>query len=167
VRCKTTRGGTVEVTLDEAEVALVRAIPDQLRTLYDAPTDDPTRSRLFPRAYLDPTEERAEQEWEALAHPELLRQRLDGLERLLDGLERAEPRRGGLRVGLTPEDVSVWVAVLNDARLAMGARLDVTEETDLRWIARDDPQRFEKAAYGWLTALQGELVEALLGGLPD
>jgi hypothetical protein len=167
VKCKTTRGGDVELTLDEAELELLRAIPEQLRQLYDGPADDPARARLFPRAYLDPTEERSEQEWEALAHPALLRERIDGLNRLLAGLERAEPRRGGVRTSLAPEEVSVWVAVLNDARLALGTRLGMTDDTDLRWIARDDPQGPEKAAYGWLTALQGELVEALLGALPD
>lgn len=167
MKCRATRRGDVELTLEAAEAELLRDVPDQLRAIYEAPPDDPQRSRLFPRAYLDPTEERAEEEWQALAHPALLRDRLDGLDRVLAALDRGEPRRGGTRVVLAPAELSVWVAVLNDARLALGTRLGIDDDTDLRTVARDDPQASEKVAYAWLTMLQGELVEALLGTIPD
>lgn len=161
------RRGDIELTLDEAEVGLLRELPDELRALYEAPPGDVARDRLFPRAYLDPTEEAAEQQWEALVHPALLRDRLDALDRLVAALDAAEPRRGGVRVTLGPDATSGWVAVLNDARLALGTRLGITDETDLRWIGPDDPEGYVKAAYGWLTALQGALVEALLASAPD
>jgi hypothetical protein len=167
VKCRSGRDGSVELTLDADEAALLREIPVQLRFLYDAPTGDPARARLFPRAYLDPTEERAEQEWEALAHAELLRDRLDALEQVLAVLDRAETKGRKVRVGLTSEEVGVWLAVLNDARLAFGTRLGITDDTDVYRIAPDDPARLEKAAYAWLTGLQGELVEAMLRTMPD
>lgn len=167
MKCRRSRRGDVELTLEPAEVTLLREIPDHLRERYDAPAGDAVRDRLFPRAYLDPTEDRAEAEWQALAHPGLLRDRLDALDRVLTDLDRGEPRRGGVRVALDPEGLSVWVAVLNDARLALGTALGITEESDLRGIDPDDPDAFPKAAYAWLSVLQGELVEALLGSLPD
>ena len=157
----------MELTLESAEVDLLREVPEQMRALYDAPPDDPARARLFPRAYLDPTEERAEQEWEALIHPELLRERLAGLDRVVAALDRAEPRGRRFRVALSPDEVSVWLQVLNDARLAFGTRLEITEDSDVYRIAPDDPLGLEKAAYAWLTTLQGTLVEALLTAVPD
>jgi hypothetical protein len=152
--------------LEAGELQLLRDVPEQLRVLYDAPADDDARARLFPRAYLDPTEERAEDEWRALVHPALLRDRLDALDRVLGALDRAEPRGRRTRLALSAEEVSVWLAVLNDARLAFGTRLGITDDTDVHRIAANDPQGPEKAAYAWLTVLQGALVEALLGTLP-
>lgn len=159
--------GTVVVTFDATEVELLREVPEQLRLLYAADPDDPARARLFPRAYLDPTEEAAEREWQAVVHPELLREKLAGLDRVLRALEAAEVRGRRSRVTLGPDEVSVWLAVLNDARLAFGSRLGVRDDTDVYRYAPDDPLAPEKAAYAWLTTLQAALVEALLGTMPD
>ena len=60
-------------------------------------TSDPARSRLFPRAYLDPTEESEEAEWQALVHPELLRERLDALELITGDARRAASTQGDWR----------------------------------------------------------------------
>ena len=166
MKCRSGRDGSVELTLDAAEAELLRDVPEQLRLLYAAPPDDAARARLFPRAYLDPTEEQAEQEWQALVQPSLLRERLDGLDLVVGALARGEAKGRRLRVALTPDDVSVWLAVLNDARLAFGTRLGITDDTDVHRVAAHDPMAPEMAAYAWLTMLQGELVEALLGTLP-
>jgi hypothetical protein len=166
VKCRAGRDGSVDLTLDVAEADLLREVPEQLRLLYEAPADDPARARLFPRAYLDPTEERAEQEWQSLVQPGLLRERLDGLDVVVAALGRGEVKGRRLRIALTPDDVSVWLAVLNDARLAFGTRLGITDDTDVHRVAAHDPMAPEMAAYAWLTMLQGELVEAMLGTLP-
>ncbi|HWW44396.1 MAG TPA: hypothetical protein VN180_04930, partial [Acidimicrobiia bacterium] len=81
------RGGTVDATFERGELQLLEGLPEQLRTLYGGTDDDPARARLFPRAYLDPTEEQAEQEWQELVHPGLLAGRLDALTRLAATLE--------------------------------------------------------------------------------
>jgi hypothetical protein len=167
VKLKAVRDGSVQVDFDLAEVELLREVPEQLRLLYEAPPDDVARARLFPRAYLDPTEERAEQQWQAAVHPELLRAKLGGLDAMLGAFDRGEAKGRRVRVVLGPDDVSVWLAVLNDARLAFGSRLGIDDDTDVYRIASDDPLALEKQAYGWLTLLQGELVEALLGTMPD
>jgi hypothetical protein len=161
--------GGVRVTLAEPEAALLRNLPDELRTLYDAGNEgDPARARLFPRAYLDPTEENAEDEWQQLVHPELLRERLAALEHVVSSLAAAEPTRGGeVVVTLVPDAVNAWLAVLNDARLALGTRLGVNDGTDYEDLDSDDPEAPAMAAYAWLTYLEGDLVETLLGGMPD
>jgi hypothetical protein len=159
-------GDGFRLSLREPERDLLRSLPDELRGLYDTADDDPVRGRLFPRAYLDPTQEEAEAEWRALVHPELLRERLAALDRVQATLEAAEPGRGGRFVAsLAPEDVDAWLAVLNDARLALGTRLGVTESME-DTPDPSDPRAPGLAAYAWLTALEGDLVEALLDDLP-
>ena len=163
------RDGGLRVTLSESERELLRALPTELRELYaDEDPASPVRSRLFPRAYLDPTAEDAEREWRELVHPELLRQRIAALELLASTLDTAEPGRHDTHVvELAPEQANAWLGVLNDARLALGTQLGVTEETDYEGLDPDAPEATALAAYAWLTYLQGELVETLLGDLPD
>jgi hypothetical protein len=162
------RGGRVDLTLEAAEADLLRGLPAELRALYETDTPDPARDRLFPRAYLDPTEEQAEQQWQELVHPDLLAGRLEALKRLTSALERAETgRKDRVVVRLEPDDVPAWLGVLNDARLALGTRIGVTDDTDLTNLDPDDANTPVVAAYAWLTYLEGELVETLLGTLPD
>lgn len=177
---RSTRHGLV-VSLDEPELRLLQQLPAELRALlesatdrvepkdaFDAPDapdapDDPVLQRLFPRAYLDPTEEKAEQEWQGLVHPELLNDRLAALALVTAGLERATEKRNRFEVLLPEDEAQAWLGVINDARLALGTRLAITEETDIDAIDPDDPVAPAFAIYGWLTWFQGELVETLLG----
>ncbi len=167
MKCKGRPDGSVDLVLDSAEAELLRDSPEQLGQLYEAPPEDPALRRLVPRAYLDPTEDRAEQEWQALTHPDLLRERLARLELVVATLDRGEAKGRRVKVALGPDEVAAWLAVLNDARLAFGCRLGITDDSDVNRIDADDPLGLEKAAYAWLTMLQGVLVEALLETLPD
>jgi len=161
------RDGRIDLTLDRAEADLIRGLPEQLLALYQGEPTDPARQRLFPRAYLDPTEEEAETQWEDLVHPDLLAGRLAALQQLSASLDGADPaRRDRIVVHIEPDDVNAWLGVLNDARLALGARLGVNEDTDVMQLDPSDPDAAGKAAYAWLTYLEGELVETLLGDLP-
>ena len=116
--------------------------------------------RLFPRAYLDPTAESEESEWQALVHPSLLRERLDALELITATLVRASVNGDWWQIALTPDEVQAWLGVLNDTRLVLGTTLGVTEEE--RELDPADPEAGAYAMYQWLTWLQGDLVEALL-----
>ncbi|MSO79222.1 MAG: DUF2017 family protein [Acidimicrobiia bacterium] len=164
------RGGRLELSLTAEERDLLRSLPDQLRTLYEAGPDDsdPVRGRLFPRAYLDPTAENAEREWRDLVHPELVRDRLASLDQLLTALDaERDARRGGVVIPLDDESSGALLSVLNDARLALGTQLGVTEDLDYDSVTPDDPRAPGLGVYGWLTYVQGEIIEALLAGLPD
>jgi Domain of unknown function (DUF2017) len=161
------KGDALVVTLESTELELLRQLPTQLSELLgDASAEggakDPVVQRLFPRAYLDPTEEAAEVEWQSLVHSDLVKERLAALELVTATLERAIERRGRFEVALTADETQAWLGVLNDARLALGTRLDLTEENDLESVSPDDPAASAYAIYGWLTYIQGELVEALL-----
>jgi hypothetical protein len=167
--------GTIRVTFDEIEVELVRQIPAELHAIYQGTDADPARDRLFPRPYLDPTEEEAEEQWNAMVVPELLRARLVGLAAVLETLDGAHVVRTvsgkeQTEVTLGPEELHVWLGVLNDARLTLGSRLEVTDDTNHRerWeLPPDDPETPARAAYLWLTTLQELLVETMLEALPD
>lgn len=153
-------GDTLVVSLAEEELALLRSLPEQLREVFEGESEDPARARLFPRAYLDPTAESEEAEWQALVHPSLLRERLDALELITSTLGRAALAGEWWQIALTPDEVQAWLGVLNDTRLVLGTRLGVTE--DEGEVEPSDPQAGAYAMYQWLTWLQGDLVEALL-----
>jgi Domain of unknown function (DUF2017) len=161
------RDGRVVLRFEPAERETLVAVVADLRTVLEqGAADDPVARRLFPRAYLDPTEEAAEDEWQSLVQPDLLRTRLDALGAVTDSLTAARPnRRGVLEVELDDERRQQWLTVLNDSRLALGTALDITEETELDDYPEDDPRRSPFLLYSALTALQGELIDALLDDL--
>jgi Domain of unknown function (DUF2017) len=158
-------GDALRASLTDEEVKLLRSLPDQLRPVLEAPVDrsDPVRDRLFPKAYLDPTQEESEREWQQLVHPELVRERVAKLSVLGATLERGRSEGGRVEVDLSEEEVQAWLGVLNDARLALGTQLGVTEDFDDEEIGEEHPDAVAYAIYGWLTWVEGDLVEALLG----
>jgi hypothetical protein len=153
-------GDTLIVSLASEELDLLKALPEQLRGVLNGPVDDPARERIFPRAYLDPTAEDAEREWQELVHPELLRDRVGSLELITVTLARAQPAGDWSEIALTPDEVQAWLGVLNDTRLVLGTRLEVTQ--DEHQVDADDPRAPAFATYQWLTGLEGALVDALL-----
>jgi hypothetical protein len=90
-------------------------------------------------------------------------------EELLDGrraaLEIVETTAGQDR--LTEEDVHAWIGALNDLRLVLGTRLDVTEEVYETELDPGDPQAPELAVYGYLTWLQDSLISAVADAFPS
>src|SRR5437588_776890 len=54
-----------------------------------------------------------------------------------------------------------WLRALNDIRLLLGTRLDVTEGEVIRRANPDDPRAASLALYGYLSWLEEQLVEAL------
>lgn len=179
-RFKLLSDGRVLVRMLEEERDLLTRLPGELTLVVDrgqqgdggtgperepesSAEADPVRARLFPRAYLDPTEEEAESEFQRLVHDDLVRERLAALSLVSESLERAVVNRSGLvEVDLTPDEVQAWLGVLNDARLTLGIVLGVTEDTDYDGLDPDDPDTAPYAVYGWLTMLQGALLDALM-----
>ena len=154
----------VDVALEPAEADALARLPAELQAVLDD-TEQPSevRRRLFPRAYLDPTEEEAEQEWQRLSHSDLLAGKLQSVKIFEESLERAERGRRRVAVALDEAEATAWLTVLNDARLALGVVLGVTEDLDLADLDPGDPRTPGLHLYGWLTWLQGDLVEAVSG----
>ncbi len=156
------------------------------------PPSDPALARLFPDAYGsgpasapgegDEQERHASAEFRRFTENELrARKREDGLAvvRALDSLTPDPPPgpsgpgrypqgaggSAGAVLTLKPEESKQWLGALNDLRLAIGTRLEVTDDDDsneLYSLPDEDPRKPMVMAYLWLGGLQETLVETLL-----
>jgi uncharacterized protein DUF2017 len=143
--------GQYELKLPEDERSVLRTLPAQLRALLtegDAPTADPSLARLFPPAYLDDEERSAE--FRRLVHDDLVASKMAAAEVVEATVDK---RR------LTEDELVAWMGALNDLRLVLGTRLDVTE--DLEEPPADSPDAPLYALYYYLGVLQEQVVAAL------
>ena len=142
------RKGHFEIRLPDSERVLLRSLAPQMRELLGS--DDPVLQRLYPVAY--PDDEDRETEYRLLVQDELR----SSHEAALTALEEsADAER------LDEEQLLAWMRAVNEVRLVLGTRLDVTEEGDERPTDADDPRTTAFAVYDYLTWLQGTIVEAL------
>ena len=142
-------GSTFSVNLEPYERELLRTLPGQLRDLLA--TDDPALERLYPPAYVNDAERN--DEYQRLTRGDLTGRRLTALDTMEATVD--SPR-------LSSEELGAWMAALNDLRLVLGTRLDVSEEDDvLEERAEDDPDAEAWAVYGYLGYLQECVVEAM------
>jgi hypothetical protein len=61
---------------------------------------------------------------------------------------------------LDGEELDRWIAALNDLRLVLGTRLDVSEDEFADGFDPNAPQAYELAVYAFLTWLQEAAVSA-------
>jgi Domain of unknown function (DUF2017) len=188
------RGGGVVVTLEAGEIAVLDHLLGELVDLVAPPDDmadtdplaraigigtatekpqDPALARLFPDAYSEDVEAAADFRRytevglrdtkvrnATIARASLHRSGLAG------GDHPTEPSRNQ-RMRLTSEEAQAWLGALNDLRLTLGVRLDVTEDTEdiddaIVELPEDDPRRPMWQVYLWLGWLQETLVGALI-----
>ena len=182
------RRGMVELTLTRDEAHVVRALTSQVATLLapdgdrseagdsiealvdlaaeavPAP-DDPALKRLLPDAYGD--DDAAAGEFRRLMDGELRRNKVAALETVSDAVAAplADPGGEDCVFTLGPDDTETWLQALNDVRLVLGTRLDVTEEMSelIESLGPDDPRLPLLLAYDWLGGLQEALLQALDG----
>lgn len=186
------RSGGVVAQFDAAEVTILRSLVSQILGLVepgetgDDPLQralgigaaevpsDPVLARLFPSAYEDET---LSTEFRRYTEASLREAKRADAQTLLETLGEPQPHEpggpGGMggqgrpsrpgRVELTEEQAQAWLRALNDVRLALGTRLDVTEEvhTEIAGMPEDDPRFPAFVTYDWLTYLQDTLVRAL------
>lgn len=150
------RLGPVEVTVLRRAVVEVIALLEQ-PAVVGGPAADPVRARLLPDGYRD--DPAAAAEFRQLTEETLRADKLAAAARLLEQL----PDPSG-EVRLDRESADSWLEALNDARLTLGTRLEVTEETDVHAeiaAAPAAPRSYALSGYGYLTYLQESLVQAL------
>jgi hypothetical protein len=152
-------GQAIRATFGKGELELLRSLRDQLRDALAAPDpDDPVIKRLFPPAVLGDPE--AEREMRALMIDDLLASRLAGLDALVELLERATPHRASVRIDLVDDEPLLVLGVLNDVRLAIGARIDI-EALDRDAVAADDPVQYRLALMDHLGWWQEQLLAVM------
>lgn len=157
---RVTRGDDgVRLRLHPWEVSLLRRLRDGLvATLQDQDEDDPVVERLFPRVVEDDEEE--DRQLRALIGSELLTSRLEGLRALLEILERGRRVRGRIQVDLVEDEPHLVLGVLNDLRLALGARLGI-EDLDRSAVSQEHPVAPMLAVMDHLAWLEEQLLAVL------
>ena len=171
-----TRHG-IEIRLSRAEAALLRQLAAELLALLaedvPAPSDplealvgmtleearppaDPVLARLLPDGYRDDPE--AAGDFRRYTEAELRATKRAALRRIA-----TDVAEDGGRVTLDPNGANTWLAGLNDLRLALGTRLDVTEDVyeEANRLDPHDPRLASLAVYESLGLLGEALVRAL------
>jgi hypothetical protein len=131
---------------------LLGSIAEQMHEVLTGATadDDPAVARLFPQAY--PDDPMRTIEFERVAADDLQRDRVARFQVLAETV-RAR--------WLTEEQLLEWMRAINDARIVLGVRLDVTEEMTPDDV-QDDPERADTfRTYVYLSALLEAIVQAL------
>ncbi|GII75076.1 hypothetical protein Sru01_00580 [Sphaerisporangium rufum] len=165
-------GGGVSIVLDAGEASILRSLVSQVLDLVEPGTtgedpleralgigsaaqpSDPVLARLFPAGYSG--DDQAAAEFRRYTEATLREGKRSDAETLME-------TAGEGRVRLTAEQAQAWLRALNDVRLALGVRLEVTEEVheELAGMTEDDPRYPAYVTYDWLTYLQDTLVRAL------
>ncbi|MFD4695587.1 DUF2017 domain-containing protein [Streptomyces sp. NPDC058463] len=186
-----TPGGGASVALDEVEIAILRSLAVQLLELVgpgDEPADgedplaslfaegpsepptDPALARLFPEAYGDEDKElrEASAEFRRFTENDLRTRKRDDALLVVRTLDALTPTGdGGAVLTLTADECRSWLGSLNDLRLTIGTRLEVSDEDEgqdgsLYRLPDSDPRKPMVMAYLWLGALQETLIETLM-----
>jgi Domain of unknown function (DUF2017) len=170
------RDGRVELRLEPAAAEVLRTVftevaeligpPEQAEPddplaaalgigVRTSPPEDPALRRLLPDAYGDDPEAAADfRRFTELG----LRER----KRAAAATALGTLGDGSGPVLLDLPQAHAWLGALNDARLALGTRLDVDEDWERRMeAARADEVAYQYAVYEFLTDLQELLVRAL------
>lgn len=158
-------------SVEDGPVELVWSVPTQLHELLlqlldeldeaiDGPTDDPVVQRLFPRAVEG--EDDADTEFRMLLAGDLLLRRHEAIRHcrrvLRNGTERH--RRHVVEVTMEDDEPAMMLAILNDIRLALGARVGTTA-VELRQLVDEDDVEARRAleAMDLLAWCQMQLLE--------
>jgi hypothetical protein len=121
---------------------------------------DPGLARLLPDAYGDDTPEgaAAAAEFRRYTEADLRAGKRADASTVVTTLAPLVERGGALE--LDREQADAWLRCLNDLRLVLGTRLEVTEDSELD-PPPDDPAAQALHVYGWLGWLQETLVASL------
>lgn len=119
--------------------------------------DDPALARLLPDAFKD--NDQAAAEFRRYTERGLRETKAANAATVAAALQRASDR-----VVVPDAEVGAWLGLLNDTRLVLGERIEITEDNhqDLAGLPADDPRQAQYQVYDWLTFLQESLVQLRL-----
>lgn len=159
------RRGHYVATFAADEVRVLRKVASEVVGLLTEGFDheDPVVGRLFPDIY--PRDPENSADFRRYTEGDLKTAKIDQAGAVLAALP---PATGG-EVRLDAEAAEAWLRALNDARLAMGVRLEITDGTDLgdeldEAVLRDPTSTrvFQLSVYAYLGYLQESLLQALI-----
>jgi hypothetical protein len=162
----------VQITMEEIEVRILQDLASQLLNLttpeaLDSDADplahmvgidthatkptDPVLSRLYPDAYPDDPE--ASLEFRRFTERSLRDASTERAQRVLDLMSI------GPELELNNVQWKDMVGFLNDLRLALGTRLEITDSIESQELDDNDPRAALFDLYGWLTWMQEMIIE--------
>ena len=164
-------GGKITLNLDDAEHGVLSQLFEQMNELLDDPdkesgtdplaqllnmggstqiSEDPALARLFPDGYSD--DEHASADFRRFTEQDLRAQKVAALVTVQDTLSDWKGKSN-----ISAEQAQDWLKALNDLRLVLGTRLEITDEVETDFEA-DEPGIH---LYNYLTYLQGTLIDSL------
>ena len=147
-RVKRTRSGEFQLRLPPDERDLLRAVAADLRELLG--TDDPSLRRLSPPAYKD--DPALEAEYRRYMADDLMASHLQALDVMQETADAEQ---------VDEDQLNGWLRALNELRLVLGTRLDVSEDQDPTTIDPSDPRAPAFLLYAYLSELQSDVIDAL------
>ena len=160
----TRRGGRCVARFAPAEAAVLHQVLAEVVGLLSDGFDraDPVVERLFPDMY--PEDQAGSADLRRYTEDDLKTAKLEQAQSMIAVLPP-----GGGEVRLDEEQAEAWLRALTDARLALGLRLDIRDDTDLEAELDDavlhdptSPRVGQLSVYAYLTYLQESLLEALV-----
>ncbi len=139
--------GRYIIAIGDQERAYLATLADELTELLANP-DNPGLHRSFPPAYQGIEHLEQADEYRRLMTDELVDKHRDALATLAATTQAAE---------LDEEQMQAWMRALNQLRLTLGTRLDVSDDSEY------EHESLEGRIYEFLTALQDDVVQALSG----
>ena len=164
-------GGKLTLKLDDAELGVLSQLFEQMAELLEHPeseagtdplakmlnmsgstqiSEDPALARLFPDGYSD--DEHASADFRRFTEQDLRAQKLAALTSVRDSLSGWTGKSS-----ITAQQAQDWLKAINDLRLVLGTRLEITDEVEMDFEA-DEPGIH---LYNYLTYLQGTLIDCL------
>ncbi|GAA1402541.1 DUF2017 domain-containing protein [Catellatospora coxensis] len=150
----------------EDEVRVLRKVAEEVVGLLTDGFDreDPVVERLFPDVY--PEDVKNSAEFRRFTEGDLKTAKIDQAGAVLAGL----PEAGKGEVRLDRESAEAWLRAINDARLALGIRLELTDDTVVEYELEEALEQdagsarvFQLSVYSYLGYLQESLLEAIIG----
>ena len=163
--------GKLTLNLDAAELGVLSQLFEQMSELLEDPegesgadplakllnmsgstqiSEDPALARLFPDGYSD--DEHASADFRRYTEQDLRAQKVAALTTVGQTLKEWKGK-----ASITQQQAHDWLKALNDLRLVLGTRLEITDEVETDFDS-DEPGIH---LYNYLTYLQGTLIDAL------
>ncbi len=123
-------------------------------------SDDPVLRRLFPTAY--PHDAAASSDFRRFTERDLKVKKVRDADLVLGRLTETAEGERDLRI--PREEVDAWLRTLTSVRLAVAARLGISDAEsadELAQLADEDPRSFMVSVYDWLGFAQETLISAL------
>ena len=145
-------GGKLTLKLDDAELGVLSQLFEQMAELLEHPeseagtdplakmlnmsgstqiSEDPALARLFPNGYSD--DEHASADFRRFTEQDLRAQKLAALTSVRDSLSGWTGKSS-----ITAQQAQDWLKAINDLRLVLGTRLEITDEVETDFEA-DEP----------------------------